>query len=67
MHRTPIRFYNDFIGRSAIRSRPSWTANLFDTTGLAAFGGAAQGAQNLAYDPNAAAGIIDPNATIRTR
>lgn len=49
--------FNDFSGKfgDLLRSRlPS--GNLYDTSNLASVAGGAQGAQNLAFDPNAVAG-----------
>lgn len=56
------RLTNEFIGNLGQNIRSRVTGNLFNTAGLGALAGAAQGAQNTAFDPNAAA-AIDPNAT----
>jgi len=53
---TSFKNFLDSLGSNIQAAAPG---KLFNTAGLAAIGGAGQGAGNTAYDPNAAAGIID--------
>lgn len=56
------QMFNDFITNLGDTIRSKVTGNMFNTTGLAALAGAAQGAGNTAYNPGAASGVIDPDA-----
>lgn len=54
--------FTQFINGLSDSIKAKVPGNLFQTNGLAAIGGAAQGAGNTAYNPNAAAGIGVPPA-----
>jgi hypothetical protein len=58
--------FNDFINTLGQQIRAKVTGNMYNTTGLAALAGGVQGAGNTAFNPAAAAGIIEepkPKAT----
>jgi hypothetical protein len=51
--------FNDFLGGLGDQIRAQLPGKLFNTAGLAAIGGAGQGAGNTAYNPSAASGVIE--------
>lgn len=51
--------FNDFLGSLGDTIKSNVSGNLFNTAGLSSVAGAAQGAGNTAYNPKAAAGVID--------
>ena len=51
--------FNDFITNLGNNIRAAIPGKLFNTAGLAAIGGAGQGAGNTAYNPQAAQGIVE--------
>ena len=51
--------FNDFINNLGNNIRAAIPGKLFNTAGLAAIGGAGQGAGNTAYNPQAAQGVIE--------
>jgi hypothetical protein len=51
--------FNDFIKNLGTNISAQAPGNLFNTAGLAAIGGAGQGAGNTAYNPQAAAGAVN--------
>lgn len=55
------QIFNDFVNTLGQQIRAKVTGNLYNTTGLAALGGAAQGAGNTAFNPAAAAGVNEDN------
>lgn len=50
--------FSDFMKNLDTNMRGQVTGNLFDTSGLAAVAGSAQGGQNTAFNPDALAGIV---------
>lgn len=53
------RTFEELLAGLDTQIRSQLPADLYDTSGLAAIAGQAQGGQNLAFDPKALAGIID--------
>lgn len=58
--------FSDFINTLGDQIRAQVPGKLFNTAGLAAIGGAGQGAGNTAYNPQAAQGIIQQDDTSDT-
>jgi len=58
--------FNDFIKNFGDNLRAQVPGSLFNTAGLAAIGGAGQGAGNTAYNPQAAAGLATDDTTTDT-
>jgi hypothetical protein len=58
--------FNDFIGSLGDKIRAQVPGALFNTAGLAAIGGAGQGAGNTGFNPTAASGVIDDNTDQNT-
>jgi hypothetical protein len=55
------QIFNDFVNTLGQQIRSKVSGNMYNTTGLAALGGAAQGAGNTAFNPAAAAGVNQDN------
>jgi len=55
--------FTDFLSTLGDQIRTGLPGKLFNTAGLAAIGGAAQGAGNTAYNPKAATGIVGEDET----
>ena len=55
--------FNDFLSTLGDQIRSALPGKLFNTAGLAAIGGAAQGAGNTAYNPKAATGVLGDDET----
>jgi hypothetical protein len=58
--------FNDFVASLGDQIKSNVSGNLFQTGGLSSVAGAAQGAGNTAYNPKAAAGVIDDNTDDNT-
>lgn len=55
--------FNDFLSSLGDQIRSGLPGKLFNTAGLAAIGGAAQGAGNTAFNPKAASGVLGEDET----
>lgn len=55
--------FTDFLSTLGDQIRSGLPGKLFNTAGLAAIGGAAQGAGNTAYNPKAASGVLGDDET----